>query len=177
MARSPIRVTFAVQNLDLEKGFVRKARAAIKEVFAAEGERITESIREDLDYPFQSVPSYLHQFPKRKKGWRRGDPSKFATKSPTLVRSIWGRRVQQFPLGQHVLHDRLTYAVVATRDAVRLEIGYPKTLPARTTAILGMVQYGTRKMQPRPYLRLALKREATTVRREVNRALREVTNA
>lgn len=176
MQRDAISVRITVSNVDLTAGFIRKARAALKSVLATEGQRITERLQEDLSLPFQSVPSYLHQFPRKKRGWRRHDPSKFAHQSPSLVRSIWGRRVQQFPIGQHALQSQLTYAVVSTRDAVHLEIGYPKSLPRRTEAIIGMVQYGTRKMQPRPYLQLALRREAKTIHREVNQAIREVMN-
>ena len=125
-------------------------------------EEMHARIQRDVDQPFQSVVSYVYESLMGLPGTKVefADPDligTFAKRAPKLV-DPWTKQVQIYRKGGHPLRDRLA---VETHDRGRqiiASVGYPPDMGrgGRDTRYVIWVLFGTTKMQPRPFLQIAL---------------------
>jgi hypothetical protein len=143
--------------LEVNKAIERVHRDMRREVSRATS-RVTDALLETLQHrtsrPFQETISYVFEFPKEE--WGPDAIGTFANRNASLDGTVWQGQVQQFPSGEHTLHDALRANVTIDADESIGEVGYPKSLSESAEQYISWVLFGTDLMQPRPFLQLAM---------------------
>lgn len=182
-------MAFEIKGLkDTQQNLERLKNAAKHEFRAANrraGGLLLATVKNRTRREYQEVVSYVFEsilgLPGTKPEYAvPGLIGTFARTAPTLT-APWDRSVQKYrevkAKGHHPLHTllRSTYSETPTGLFVT-KVGYPEGTGGKgtNTRFIVWVMFGTAKMQPRPFLELALDEAAPNFLKEVKEAIQRL---